>query len=145
MASVPFLFLILLVSVHFRFYALRYTHDIYWRYFMIYLTGDTHGDFQRIAHFCARMHTKPSDIMIMVAPRMACRINSDWLISYAASRPVKSAYSSSDRRVLTTWRRWGVLYFFRMVCDLLSRPTGRIAGFGEGTPQQDSRRGKMSG
>ena len=29
-----------------------------------------------------------------------------------------------------------------MVCDLLSRPTGRIAGFGEGTPQQDSRRGK---
>ena len=34
------------------------------------------------------------------------------------------------------------MYFFRMVCDLLSRPTGRIAGFGEGTPQQDSRRGK---
>ena len=33
---------------------------------MIYLTGDTHGDFQRIAHFCARMHTKPSDIMIIL-------------------------------------------------------------------------------
>lgn len=33
---------------------------------MIYLTGDTHGDFQRIAYFCARMHTKPSDIMIIL-------------------------------------------------------------------------------
>lgn len=33
---------------------------------MIYLTGDTHGDFKRIAHFCARMHTKPSDIMIIL-------------------------------------------------------------------------------
>ena len=33
---------------------------------MIYLTGDTHGDFQRIAHFCARIHTKPSDIMIIL-------------------------------------------------------------------------------
>ena len=34
------------------------------------------------------------------------------------------------------------MYFFRMVCDLLSRPTGRIAGFGEGTPQQVSREGQ---
>ena len=33
---------------------------------MIYLTGDTHGDFQRIAHFCAHMHTKPADIMIIL-------------------------------------------------------------------------------
>ena len=33
---------------------------------MIYLTGDTHGSFERIAHFCARMHTKPSDIMIIL-------------------------------------------------------------------------------
>lgn len=39
---------------------------IYWRYFMIYLTGDTHGDFQRIAHFCARMHTKPTDVIIIL-------------------------------------------------------------------------------
>ena len=34
------------------------------------------------------------------------------------------------------------MYFFRMVCDLLSRPTGRIAGFGEGTPQQDLPKGQ---
>ena len=33
---------------------------------MIYVTGDTHGDFDRIAHFCARMNTKPSDIMIIL-------------------------------------------------------------------------------
>ena len=33
---------------------------------MIYVTGDTHGDFDRIAHFCARMKTKPSDIMIIL-------------------------------------------------------------------------------
>lgn len=33
---------------------------------MIYLTGDTHGNFERIAHFCARMNTKPSDIMIIL-------------------------------------------------------------------------------
>ncbi|EEX21964.1 hypothetical protein BLAHAN_05325 [Blautia hansenii DSM 20583] len=77
-------------------------------------------------------------------------------------------------RVLTTRLRWGVLYRFRMVkppfcawCSLTNRrKTGckaelflknpkkyfegflsgvsRMAGFGEGTPQQDSRRGKMS-
>ena len=34
--------------------------------FVIYVTGDTHGDFDRIAHFCARMKTKPSDIMIIL-------------------------------------------------------------------------------
>lgn len=33
---------------------------------MIYLTGDTHGNFERIARFCARMGTKPSDIMIIL-------------------------------------------------------------------------------
>ena len=33
---------------------------------MIYLTGDTHGNFERIAHFCARMNTKPTDIMIIL-------------------------------------------------------------------------------
>ena len=33
---------------------------------MIYVTGDTHGDFDRIAHFCARMNTKLSDIMIIL-------------------------------------------------------------------------------
>ena len=33
---------------------------------MIYVTGDTHGDFSRIAHFCARMNTKPDDIMIIL-------------------------------------------------------------------------------
>ena len=33
---------------------------------MIYLTGDTHGNFDRIANFCARMQTKPSDIMIIL-------------------------------------------------------------------------------
>lgn len=33
---------------------------------MIYLTGDTHGNFDRIANFCARMKTKPTDIMIIL-------------------------------------------------------------------------------
>ena len=33
---------------------------------MIYVTGDTHGDFARIEHFCARMKTKPSDIMVIL-------------------------------------------------------------------------------
>ena len=33
---------------------------------MIYLTGDTHGSFERIAHFCARMNTKSSDILIIL-------------------------------------------------------------------------------
>ena len=33
---------------------------------MIYLTGDTHGNFERIANFCARMNTKPTDIMIIL-------------------------------------------------------------------------------
>jgi len=33
---------------------------------VIYVTGDTHGDFARIEHFCARMKTKPSDIMVIL-------------------------------------------------------------------------------
>ena len=33
---------------------------------MIYLTGDTHGNFERIANLCARMNTKPTDIMIIL-------------------------------------------------------------------------------
>ena len=33
---------------------------------MIYVTGDTHGDFSRIANFCARMNTKSDDIMIIL-------------------------------------------------------------------------------
>ena len=32
---------------------------------MIYITGDTHGDFSRIAHFCVLMNTKQDDIMII--------------------------------------------------------------------------------
>ena len=33
---------------------------------MIYLTGDTHGDFHRIARFCDRIHTTKADIMIIL-------------------------------------------------------------------------------
>ena len=61
-------------------------------------------------------------------------------------------------KILFSARRWGVLYFFRMVADLLSfsrtktafrrawflAAQAAIAGVGEGTPQQVSRRGKMS-
>ena len=33
---------------------------------MIYLTGDTHGDFERIKDFTNRFHTKKTDIMIIL-------------------------------------------------------------------------------
>lgn len=33
---------------------------------MIYITGDTHGNFERIAHFCTRMQTKSDDVMIIL-------------------------------------------------------------------------------
>ena len=34
---------------------------------MIYLTGDTHGDFWRIKDFCKKMHTsKQEDIMVIL-------------------------------------------------------------------------------
>ena len=33
---------------------------------MIYLTGDTHGDFERIKDFSERFHTKKTDIMIIL-------------------------------------------------------------------------------
>lgn len=33
---------------------------------MIYITGDTHGDFQRIDDFCRRMETSKDDIMIIL-------------------------------------------------------------------------------
>ena len=62
-------------------------------------------------------------------------------------------------RVLTTWLRWGVLYRFPMGINSFHLPpfcgrffkyflvgfssgTSRIAGFGEGTPQQVSREGQ---
>lgn len=33
---------------------------------MIYVTGDTHSDFSRIANFCARMNTQREDVMIIL-------------------------------------------------------------------------------
>lgn len=33
---------------------------------MIYLTGDTHGDFDRIIHFCEKMQTTRDDVMIIL-------------------------------------------------------------------------------
>lgn len=48
---------------------------------MIYITGDTHGDFERIAHFCKKQQTSKSDIMIVLGD---AGINSDssyWDIS----------------------------------------------------------------
>ena len=33
---------------------------------MIYLTGDTHGRFERIEHFCERMKTSKEDILIIL-------------------------------------------------------------------------------
>ena len=33
---------------------------------MVYLTGDTHGDFRRIKQFCQRMNTTPDDTLIIL-------------------------------------------------------------------------------
>ena len=33
---------------------------------MIYLTGDTHGEFERIVEFCEHFHTVKSDVMIIL-------------------------------------------------------------------------------
>lgn len=33
---------------------------------MIYITGDTHGSFERIANFCKMMNTTEKDIMIIL-------------------------------------------------------------------------------
>ena len=33
---------------------------------MIYITGDTHGDMNRIVRFCERMETSQEDIMIIL-------------------------------------------------------------------------------
>ena len=33
---------------------------------MIYLTGDTHGRFERIEHFCERMQTSKKDILLIL-------------------------------------------------------------------------------
>ena len=32
---------------------------------MIYITGDTHGDMNRIVRFCERMETSQEDIMVL--------------------------------------------------------------------------------
>lgn len=32
---------------------------------MNYITGDTHGDFRRIAQFSGRFNTQPDDVMII--------------------------------------------------------------------------------
>lgn len=33
---------------------------------MIYITGDTHGDFDRVIEFCQKMHTSKADILIVL-------------------------------------------------------------------------------
>lgn len=33
---------------------------------MIYITGDTHGSFERVENFCQRFNTKNDDIMIIL-------------------------------------------------------------------------------
>lgn len=33
---------------------------------MIYITGDTHGEFQRILNFAERVHTSKEDVMIIL-------------------------------------------------------------------------------
>lgn len=33
---------------------------------VIYLTGDTHGEFERVAEFCGRMITKTEDVMVIL-------------------------------------------------------------------------------
>ena len=33
---------------------------------MIYITGDTHGSFERVESFCERMKTKREDILIIL-------------------------------------------------------------------------------
>ena len=33
---------------------------------MIYITGDTHGDFQRIFDFCMRFETSVDDVMVFL-------------------------------------------------------------------------------
>ena len=33
---------------------------------MIYITGDTHGDFRNVARFCERIQTEKTDILIIL-------------------------------------------------------------------------------
>ena len=33
---------------------------------MIYITGDTHGEFGNVAHFCEQAQTEKSDILIIL-------------------------------------------------------------------------------
>ena len=49
-----------------KLHALSYTHAVYERCFMVCLTGNARGDFQYIAHFCASIHTRSSDIIIIL-------------------------------------------------------------------------------
>ena len=33
---------------------------------MIYITGDTHGDFRNVARFCKKMQTSKDDVLIIL-------------------------------------------------------------------------------
>ena len=33
---------------------------------MIYITGDTHGDFRNVARFCEKMQTNKDDVLIIL-------------------------------------------------------------------------------
>ena len=33
---------------------------------MIYITGDTHGDFRNVARFCEKMQTSKDDVLIIL-------------------------------------------------------------------------------
>lgn len=65
---------------------------------MIYITGDTHGDFSKIDFFCKKMKTTKQDIIIILG---------DAGINYFLNKKGKNKktyFQSTNHFVLSAWK-----------------------------------------
>ena len=61
---------------------------------MIYITGDTHGDMNRIVRFCERMETFQEDIMS--GPKLLWR--------FQGQKEQRKSSKSTDYVILYSWK-----------------------------------------
>ena len=81
---------------------------------MIYITGDTHGEFQRILNFAERVHASKADVMIILGDagiNFSGSPRDNWKKQPLAAIPMKFfAYTEIMRNALRKYRVIQQLY-----------------------------------
>lgn len=108
---------------------------------MIYLTGDTHGRFERIEHFCKRMQTSKEDILIILGDAglnfhagMLDVLRKEYLSSLPIT--VLCIHGNHERRPeslgLYTEQRWhgGIVYVEKRYSSILFAKDGEVYDLG---------------